>query len=61
MRGDKYQSCCVLDGLFQVRNRYDIVLELNTGEVLSVFVLRIDNLSKLLALKLHNRVRYKAI
>lgn len=55
MRSDKDQSCSVLDGLFQVRDSYDIVLELNAGEVLSVFVLRVDNLSKLLALKLYDQ------
>lgn len=55
VRSDKDQGCSVLDGLFQVGDSYDIVLELNTGEVLSVFVLRIDNFSKLLALKLYDQ------
>lgn len=55
MRSDKDQSCSVLDGLFQVGDSYDIVLELNAREVLSVFVLRVDNLSKLLALKLYDQ------
>lgn len=55
VRSDKDQGCSVLDSLFQVGDSYDIVLELNAGEVLPVFVLRIDNLSKLLALKLYEQ------